>query len=68
MANMLLVIGAVLVGLGVLLNYAPQSLAWFGHLPGDIRYQSEHSLIVIPLTSMVIVSLVLSVILRLLRS
>jgi hypothetical protein len=38
------------------------ALSWFGRLPGDIRIERESVRIYVPITSMVLVSVVLSVI------
>ena len=43
------------------------SLAWFGRLPGDIRIERESVRIYVPLVSMLILSLVLSLMLYLVR-
>lgn len=43
------------------------ALAWFGRLPGDIRIERPHSRIYIPITSMILVSIALSVLLNLVR-
>ncbi len=59
--------GALLFILGAILHFAPWLLNWFGKLPGDIRIESEHSRIFIPITSMIIVSVVLTVIVNLFR-
>ena len=40
---------------------------WFGRLPGDIRYEGERTRVYVPIVSMLIISLVLSLILYLLR-
>jgi hypothetical protein len=60
----------VLLGFGVivagLLIYAG-ALSWFGRLPGDIRYEGAHARVYVPVTSMIVVSLVLSLIMYLLR-
>ncbi len=61
-----LVLGAVFLLIGLILTYAPSLIAWFGRLPGDIRIQDEHKFIFIPITSMIIVSLLLTLILNLL--
>ncbi len=64
--------GVLLIGLGVvvalvgLLVYAG-GLSWFGRLPGDIRIEGEHSRFYFPLTSMILVSIVLSVVVNVLR-
>jgi len=41
--------------------------SWFGRLPGDIRIEREHTRVYIPITSMLIVSIVLTLLLSLLR-
>ncbi|MEW6737306.1 MAG: DUF2905 domain-containing protein [Acidobacteriota bacterium] len=43
------------------------SLAWFGHLPGDIRIERDSIRVYVPITSMLIVSVLLSVLLYLLK-
>lgn len=43
-------------------------LGWFGNLPGDIRYRGDNVSIFIPFTSMILISVVLSVILKFLDS
>ena len=42
-------------------------LSWFGRLPGDIRIERPHTRIYIPLTSMLLVSVALSLIAAVLR-
>lgn len=65
MSRWFIIAGIVLVAIGLVLHYAPWLLNWFGRLPGDIRTQGEHSQVFIPITSMIIVSLVLTLILNL---
>jgi hypothetical protein len=36
-------------------------LSWFGKLPGDIRIEGKNATVFIPIASMIVVSLVLSV-------
>ncbi len=63
----MIIAGAVLVVVGLVLHYAPGLLNWFGRLPGDIRIESERGGFYFPITSLVIVSIVLSVLLSLFR-
>ena len=58
-------VGLAVVVVGALI-YAG-ALSWFGRLPGDIRYEGENSRIYVPITSMLLVSLVLSLAFYLLR-
>ena len=62
-ANLLIAIGAGLVVVGVALRYFPGLFSWFGNLPGDIKRETENATIFIPITSMLVVSVVASLIL-----
>lgn len=42
-------------------------LSWLGRLPGDIRIEGERTRIYIPVTSMLVVSILLNLLLFLLR-
>ncbi len=67
MSKWLIGAGVALIVLGVALHYAPGLLSWFGKLPGDIRVESERSRTFIPITSMIIISVVLTVLLNLFK-
>ena len=56
-------VGAVVVGL---LIYSG-ALSWFGRLPGDIHIERESVRVYIPITSMLLLSLVFSLLFYLLR-
>ncbi len=60
-SNVLIVIGIGLALLGLVLRFFPGLFSWFGHLPGDIRHESCNVHVIIPITSMLIVSLVVTV-------
>ena len=65
-------VGLLLVGAGALLVLAGLvtyygGLSWFGKLPGDIRYQGENTRIFVPITSMILSSLLLTLLASLLR-
>jgi hypothetical protein len=64
--KLLIAIGALLLVLGLVLYYFPGALSWFGHLPGDIRIERERTFIYIPITSMLIVSVILTILANLL--
>jgi hypothetical protein len=65
-AGMLVVAaGVVLVLLGVLI--AVGAFGWFGRLPGDLRFGNASVRVYVPLASMLLVSLVVSLLLGLLR-
>lgn len=67
MARWLIIFGVLLIAMGLMLQFAPWLVSWFGKLPGDIRYESERTKIFIPITSMILISLVLTLLINLLK-
>ena len=55
----LILLGVALVVVGLLVSTG--ALSWFGRLPGDIRWEGERGRIYVPVVSMILVSIVLSV-------
>jgi TctA family transporter len=58
-------VGTAAVLLGALIFSG--ALDWFGRLPGDIRFKTGGARIYVPITSMILVSIVLTVVVNLLR-
>ncbi len=65
LGKLLAIIGVVLVVIGLIVSYAPWLVSWFGKLPGDIRIQDEQRFVFIPITSMLIISIILTLIINL---
>jgi uncharacterized membrane protein len=63
----LIIIGIILVIAGLIIYFAGNKLSWLGHLPGDINIVKENVRIFIPVTTMILISVVLSLILYLIR-
>ncbi len=62
---LVIAIGLAVVLVGVLIWSG--ALSWFGRLPGDVRVEREHVRFYFPITSMILLSVVLSLLLTLLR-
>ena len=58
-------VAGVLALLGLVVYWG--GFSWFGRLPGDIRYESDSTRIYFPITSMILVSLVLTLLANLAR-
>lgn len=67
MGRLFIFVGLALVVVGLLLQYAPGLLNWFGRLPGDIRIGGERGRIFIPITSMLLISIVVTILINLFR-
>ena len=65
MARILIIIGLAVAAVGGLLYLFPNLFAWFGRLPGDIRIERDSGSFHFPITSMLLVSLVLTLLLNL---
>jgi Protein of unknown function (DUF2905) len=64
--RLLVVAGLIVAVVGGLLILSPR-LPWLGNLPGDIRIENENVKVFIPLGTMLLVSLVLTVLFNLLN-
>jgi len=64
--KLLITIGLILVALGLVINYAPWLVNWFGKLPGDICIEDDNKSLFIPITSSIAISIILSIIANLL--
>jgi hypothetical protein len=63
--KILVLLGVATALAGAILLWAPGLLGWFGHLPGDIRIERENGSFYFPITSMLVVSIVLSLVVNL---
>jgi hypothetical protein len=60
--KLLVTVGVMLVAMGLILAFTPGLFSWFGRLPGDIRVKGENTFFFFPLTSMLLISVVLTII------
>jgi len=65
MGLLVIVAGVVVILVGVLIYSG--GLSWFGRLPGDIRYESGGTRVYIPIVSMLLISVALTLIFSVLR-
>lgn len=59
--KLLVIFGVILIALGVLLQFANR-IPWFGRLPGDILVEKKNFTFYFPVTTSIIVSVILSLI------
>jgi len=67
MARWLMLLGVLLLLVGAALQFAPWLLGWFGRLPGDVRFESGNSRVFIPITSMIVLSILATIVINLFR-
>jgi H+/Cl- antiporter ClcA len=63
----LIVAAAGLLIVGIVVYFFHDKLHWIGNLPGDIRIERENFRFYFPLTTMIVISLLINIIIRLFR-
>ncbi len=63
----IITIGLLVVIAGVLIYFFHDKLNWLGKLPGDIRYQKENFRFYFPLTTMIIISVIVTLVINIIR-
>jgi uncharacterized protein HemY len=67
LGKILIITGIILVVAGLIVYFAGNRFAWLGHLPGDIRIEKENMRLYFPITTMLILSIVVSVVFWLIK-
>ena len=65
--KLLLAIGIFILIAGIIVYFFHDHLKWIGKLPGDIRIEKENFHFYFPLTTMIILSIILSLLLVIFR-
>lgn len=63
----LIIVGIFIIIAGVVVYFFHDKLHWIGRLPGDIRIERENFRFYFPVTTMILLSVVLSLIVYILR-
>jgi len=63
----ILVIGGLIVLVGAVVYFFGDKLHWIGRLPGDIRVERENFRFYAPITTMILLSLVLTLVINLIK-
>jgi uncharacterized membrane protein len=67
LGKILITIGVILIIAGFIVYFAGNKLGWIGHLPGDIRIEKENFRFYFPITTMILISVILTLILWIVR-
>lgn len=65
--KLLIVVGVVLVIAGIIVYFAGDKLSWLGRLPGDIRIERENFKFYFPITTMIIISIIVTLIIKIIQ-
>lgn len=65
--KVIIIIGVIIVLAGVLVYFFHDKLNWIGRLPGDIRVEKQNFKFYFPITTMIVLSLVLTLIAQIIK-
>lgn len=63
----MIVIGAGVLILGIIFYFFGDKLSWLGKLPGDIRIEKENSSFYFPITTCILISLLVALIFKVIQ-
>ena len=66
--KILIILGIGIAVAGIILYFAGNKLSWLGHLPGDIRIERENFRFYFPITTMLIISVLVTKIFSVIRN
>ena len=66
--KVLMAIGGVVLLIGVVVYFFRDKLHWIGHLPGDIRVERETFRFYFPITTLILLNVLIFIILKIWRS
>lgn len=63
----IILVGAAIVLIGVIIYFFNDKLHWIGRLPGDIRVEKENVRFYFPITTLLLLSVIGSILLRFIK-
>jgi len=63
----IIIVGLLIVIVGVFIYFFHDKLHWLGRLPGDIRIEKENFRFYFPITTMILLSLLVSLIIQIIK-
>jgi magnesium-transporting ATPase (P-type) len=63
----IIIAGVLIVIIGILIYFFHDKLNWLGKLPGDIRIEKENFRFYFPITTMIIISVVLTLLINIFK-
>jgi len=63
----IIIIGAIILLAGIIIYFFHDKLHWIGRLPGDLRIEKENFHFYFPITTLILLNILISIILRVIR-
>ena len=63
----IIIIGAIIVVAGLVIYFFADKLHWIGNLPGDIKIEKENFRFYFPVTTLILLSLLVNLLIRIFK-
>jgi uncharacterized membrane protein len=63
----IIIAGVIVIIVGVIIYFFGDKLGWLGRLPGDIRIEKENVKVYFPITTMIVISIVLTLLVNMIK-
>lgn len=63
----IVILGIIIIAVGIIVYFFHDKLHWVGRLPGDVRIEKENFRFYFPITTMMLLSIVVSAMLWIIR-
>ena len=63
----IILFGIIILVIGIIIYFLGDKMSWLGKLPGDIRIERENTRIYFPITTMILISIVLTLVINILK-
>ena len=65
--KIIIIIGVIIVLAGLIVYFFHDKLNWIGRLPGDVRIEKENFRVYFPITTMIVLSLLVTLIAQIIK-
>ena len=65
--KVIIIVGVIIVLAGLVVYFFHDKLNWIGRLPGDVRIEKENFRFYFPITTMIVLSLLITLIAQIIR-
>lgn len=66
-AKYIIILGIIITVTGIILYFFHDKFNWFGRLPGDIRIEKQNFRLYFPITTMILISLLLTLLINIFK-
>lgn len=63
----IIIAGVIIVLIGIIIYFFGDKLGWLGRLPGDIHVEKQNVKVYFPVTTMIVISIILTLLVNLIK-